>query len=104
MEGAFSNSHSLEVFPKWVLDTLASLELVPVNHVIHVTHVTHFTHVTRDSICSIIASSVRFPTASGLENLVPILQLLAFSYKYTHLVCGLWWCLDNNKILKISNS
>ena len=52
MEGAFSNSHSLEVFPKWVLDTLASLELVPVNHVIHVTHVTHFTHVTRDSICS----------------------------------------------------
>ena len=55
MEGAFSNSHSLEVFPKWVLDTLASLELVPVthvNHVTHVTHVTHFTHVTRDSICS----------------------------------------------------
>ena len=49
MEGAFSNSHSLEVFPKWVLDTLASLELVPVTHVNHVTHVTHVTH---DSICS----------------------------------------------------
>ena len=60
MEGSFSYSHSLEVFPKWVLDTLASLELVPVTHVNHVTHVTHVTH---DSICS---SSV----ASGYSDLI----------------------------------